>query len=57
MAARIKGAELRFYEGGHLFMLQDRAALPAMISFLKGGVSRTDPFPVQSPKLSLISPA
>ncbi len=33
MAARIKGAELRFDEGGHLFMLQDRAALPAMISF------------------------
>src|SRR5690606_33757506 len=27
MASRIKGAELRFYEGGHLFMLQDRAAL------------------------------
>ena len=39
MAARIKGAELRFYEGGHLFMLQDRAALPAMISFLKGEVA------------------
>ncbi|MBX3493661.1 MAG: alpha/beta fold hydrolase [Parvibaculum sp.] len=36
MASRIKGAELRFYEGGHLFMLQDRAALPEMISFLKG---------------------
>ena len=36
MASRIRGAELRFYEGGHLFMLQDRTALPAMISFLKG---------------------
>ena len=36
MASRIRGAELRFFEGGHLFMLQDRAALPAMISFLKG---------------------
>jgi 3-oxoadipate enol-lactonase len=36
MAARIPGAELRFFEGGHLFMLQDRAAYPAMIAFLKG---------------------
>lgn len=36
MASRIRGAELRFFEGGHLFMLQDRTALPAMISFLKG---------------------
>jgi 3-oxoadipate enol-lactonase len=35
MAARIKGAELKFFEGGHLFMIQDRAALPAMIEFLK----------------------
>lgn len=36
MASRIRGAELHFFEGGHLFMLQDRTALPAMISFLKG---------------------
>ena len=36
MAARIKGAKLRFFEGGHLFMIQDRDALPAMIDFLKG---------------------
>jgi 3-oxoadipate enol-lactonase len=35
MAARIPGAELRFFDGGHLFMLQDRAALPAMIAFLR----------------------
>jgi 3-oxoadipate enol-lactonase len=34
MAGRIPGAELRFFEGGHLFMIQDRAALPAMIEFL-----------------------
>jgi len=34
MASRIPGAELRFFEGGHLFMLQDRAAYPAMIAFL-----------------------
>ena len=37
MAARIPGAKLQFFEGGHLFMLQDRAALPAMIGFLKEG--------------------
>lgn len=36
MAGRIPGAELRFFDGGHLFMLQDRAAYPAMIAFLKG---------------------
>jgi 3-oxoadipate enol-lactonase len=35
MAARITSAELKFFEGGHLFMIQDRAALPAMIEFLK----------------------
>jgi 3-oxoadipate enol-lactonase len=36
MAARIRGAKLQFFEGGHLFMIQDRSALPAMIAFLKG---------------------
>lgn len=35
MAARIGGSKLQFFDGGHLFMLQDRAALPAMIAFLK----------------------
>ncbi len=35
MASRIKTAQLRFFEGGHLFMLQDRTALPAMMEFLK----------------------
>ena len=34
MAARIPGAELRFFDGGHMFMIQDRAAVPAMIAFL-----------------------
>jgi 3-oxoadipate enol-lactonase len=36
MAARIPGAELRWFEGGHLFMLQDRGAYPAIIAFLNG---------------------
>lgn len=36
MAARIPGAELRWFEGGHLFMLQDRSAYPAIITFLNG---------------------
>jgi 3-oxoadipate enol-lactonase len=35
MAARIKRAKLQFFDGGHLFMIQDRAAMPAMIAFLK----------------------
>jgi 3-oxoadipate enol-lactonase len=36
MAQRIPGAVLAFFEGGHLFMIQDRAALPTMIGFLQG---------------------
>jgi len=36
MAGRIPGAELRFFDGGHMFMIQDRAAMPAMIAFLNG---------------------
>lgn len=36
MAARIPGAELKWFEGGHLFMIQDRTAVPAMVEFLKG---------------------
>jgi 3-oxoadipate enol-lactonase len=36
IAGRIPGAQLRFFEGGHLFMIQDRAALPAMADFLIG---------------------
>ena len=34
MAHRIAGAELEFFEGGHLFTLQDPKALPAIIAFL-----------------------
>lgn len=34
MAARLPNATLKMFEGGHLFMLQDRAAFPAMIEFL-----------------------
>jgi 3-oxoadipate enol-lactonase len=34
MAARIPGAQLTFFDGGHLFMIQDRAAVPKMASFL-----------------------
>jgi 3-oxoadipate enol-lactonase len=36
LASRIAGASLRFFDGGHLFMLQDRTALPAMVEFLNG---------------------
>ena len=35
MAARIPDARLEVFEGGHLFMLQDRRAVPAMIEFLQ----------------------
>jgi len=35
IASRIRGAELRGYEGGHGFLVQDPAALPAFIAFLQ----------------------
>lgn len=35
LAMRIPGSVLRFFEGGHLFMLQDKSANPAIIEFLK----------------------
>jgi 3-oxoadipate enol-lactonase len=34
MAGRIPGARLQMFEGGHLFMIQDRTAVPAMAAFL-----------------------
>ena len=34
LASRIAGAKLRWFEGGHLFMIQDRTAAPAMAAFL-----------------------
>lgn len=36
IAARIKGAELRMYDGGRLFIAQDRAAFPDILDFLAG---------------------
>jgi 3-oxoadipate enol-lactonase len=32
--SRIPGARLRLFEGGHMFMVQDRSATPAIIDFL-----------------------
>lgn len=37
MAGRIAGAKLAFFEGGHMFLIQDRAAWPAIIDFLAAG--------------------
>lgn len=34
IAARIPDAELRLYEGGHAFFVQDKAALPDVLDFL-----------------------
>jgi pimeloyl-ACP methyl ester carboxylesterase len=34
IASRISGAELRLYDGGHAFFVQDPAALPEIITFL-----------------------
>jgi 3-oxoadipate enol-lactonase len=35
MARRIPGAKLEMFEGGHLFMMQDPRAIPAIIAFLE----------------------
>ena len=35
IASRIRGAELRGYQGGHLFLFQDPAALPEYAAFLQ----------------------
>ncbi len=35
MAERIPNAQLRMFEGGHMFLIQDRAAFPAISGFLK----------------------
>jgi 3-oxoadipate enol-lactonase len=37
LTLRIPGAKLQWFEGGHLFIIQDRAAAPAMADFLTGG--------------------
>jgi 3-oxoadipate enol-lactonase len=35
LAQQIPGAQLQMFEGGHLFLVQDRAAFPAMVAFLE----------------------
>ncbi|TNF82757.1 MAG: alpha/beta fold hydrolase [Gammaproteobacteria bacterium] len=35
LAARIPGAALRLYEGGHLFLIQDKSAYPHIIQWLR----------------------
>ena len=34
IADRIRNAELRVYDGGHLFLVQDPAAWPDLVAFL-----------------------
>ena len=36
LAEAIPNARLRVFDGGHLFLLQDRSAFPAIIDFLEG---------------------
>jgi pimeloyl-ACP methyl ester carboxylesterase len=36
IASRIKGSELRVYDGGHAFFVQDGTALPEILEFLAG---------------------
>jgi 3-oxoadipate enol-lactonase len=37
MAARISGAALQWFNGGHMFIIQDRTAILAMMAFLTDG--------------------
>jgi pimeloyl-ACP methyl ester carboxylesterase len=39
IASRIPGADLRGYEGGHLFLAQDPAAMPELVTFLRSPAS------------------
>jgi 3-oxoadipate enol-lactonase len=34
IASRVPGADLQLFDGGHLFLVQDRAAVPAIVDFL-----------------------
>ena len=34
IASRISDSELRVYEGGHVFFLQDQCAIPEILDFL-----------------------
>jgi 3-oxoadipate enol-lactonase len=34
LATKIPGAELALFDGGHIFFMQDPAAMPAMLAFL-----------------------
>ena len=34
MAGRIPDVQLQFFDGGHMFLIQDRTANPAMVEFL-----------------------
>jgi 3-oxoadipate enol-lactonase len=43
IASRIRGAELRGYEGGHGFLVQDPAALPEFEAFLQTDLRRSAP--------------
>ena len=36
IARQVPGAELHLYEGGHMFVAQDRATLPEILAFLAG---------------------
>jgi 3-oxoadipate enol-lactonase len=36
IVSRVPGAELRIYEGGHVFFVQDPTAIPEIVAFLLG---------------------
>lgn len=38
LATTIPGAELALFDGGHIFFMQDPAAMPAILRFLGGGI-------------------
>ncbi len=43
LADAIPGARLEMFDGGHVFMMQDPAAFPAMVAFLRGEPAAAHP--------------
>jgi 3-oxoadipate enol-lactonase len=41
LAQAIPGAHLRLFDGGHIFFMQDPAAFPAMLGFLRGATEES----------------
>jgi pimeloyl-ACP methyl ester carboxylesterase len=57
IASRIRGAELRGYDGGHLFLFQDPAALPEFETFLQAAPRRRGTMAARQHELPRFAPS